>query len=77
MLVNPGVNLTERIFNPQTVCVPATGVYIARALPPDIPGTVAEVLALAEDMGAPNTGLAPTTPSWQPAWPSATACRAT
>lgn len=51
---NPGVNPTERIFSPQTVCVPASGVYIARALNPAVPGTKAEVLALAVDMGAPN-----------------------
>lgn|GEM_PF-4172660 len=52
-MINPGVNPTERVFSPQTVCVPATGVYIARALNPNVPGTVAEVLALASDMGAP------------------------
>jgi hypothetical protein len=52
---NPGVLPSEREFSPQTVCVPATGVYIARALKGDsVPGTKAEVLALATDMGAPG-----------------------
>ena len=53
-MINPGVYPSERAFNPQTVCVPATGVYIARALlGTKIPGTVEEVLALATIMGAP------------------------
>lgn len=52
-MINPGVNPTERIFSPQTVCVPATGVYIARAFNPSVPGSMAEVLALAVQMGAP------------------------
>ena len=50
---NPGVNPTERIFSPQTTCVPQTGVFIARAFNPAVPGTKEEVLALAVQMGAP------------------------
>lgn len=50
---NPGVSPTERIFDPETVCVPLTGVMIARAFNPAVPGTVAEVLALANQMGTP------------------------
>lgn len=54
-MINPGVFPSEREFSPQTVCVPATGVYLARALRGSaIPGTKAEVLALAVDMGAPG-----------------------
>ena len=51
---NPGVNPSERSFSPETVCVPCTGVMIARAFNPSVPGTKAEVLALAVQMGAPN-----------------------
>jgi hypothetical protein len=49
----PSVDPTERLFSPQTVCVWATGVYLARALlGPSIPNTKAEVYALARDSGA-------------------------
>lgn len=51
----PSVDPTERLFNPQTVCVWASGVYIARALLGDaVPNTKAEVLALAADSGVPG-----------------------
>lgn len=50
----PSVDPTERLFNPQTVCVWASGVYIARAFDPSVPGTTAEVLALAADSGVPG-----------------------
>lgn len=53
-MILPSVEPTERLFSPQTVCVWATGVYIARAFNPSIPNTKAEVLALAADSGVPN-----------------------
>lgn len=53
-MINPSVVPSERIFSPQTVCVPLSGMLIARGFNPKIPATKAEVLALANDMGAPN-----------------------
>lgn len=50
---NPTVLPSEREFSPETVCVPCAGVYIARSFNLAIPGTKAEVLALASDMGTP------------------------
>lgn len=51
---NPTVSPSERLFNPQTVCVWASGVYVARWFNPNVPATVAEVLALAAASGVPS-----------------------
>lgn len=47
----PTVAPTERVFSPQTVCVWATGLYLARWHNPAIPVTKEEVIALAAASG--------------------------
>jgi hypothetical protein len=47
----PTVSPSERLFNPQTVCVWETGLFIARWYNPSIPATKDEVIALAAASG--------------------------
>lgn len=47
----PTVSPSERSFNPQTVCVWETGLFIARWYNPSIPATTDEVIALAAASG--------------------------
>jgi len=47
----PTVAPSEQAFDPQTVCVWVTGLYLARWYNPSIPPTQGEVIALAADSG--------------------------
>jgi hypothetical protein len=47
----PTVSPSERSFNPQTVCVWETGLFIARWYNPSVPANEDEVIALAADSG--------------------------
>ena len=47
----PTVSPSERSFNPQTVCVWETGLFIARWHNPSVPASEQEVIALAADSG--------------------------
>lgn len=55
----PPLEPSEQAFHPQIVCVWVTGVNIARWFDPSVPGTQAEVKALAAAGGMPPSGELP------------------
>lgn len=63
----PTVAPSETSFNPQTVCVWETGLFIARWYDPLIPATKDEVIALAAASGVDDWKIegGPISPSWQ------------